>query len=49
MLCLDSVALWHGGIGTESEHYEQAGSIREREESAGKRCHASATLGSGQA
>jgi len=23
MLCLDSVALWHGGVDTEGEHYEQ--------------------------
>jgi len=29
MLCLDSVALWHGGVDTEGEHYEQAGSIRD--------------------
>jgi len=28
MLCLDSVALWHGEMDTEGEHYEQDGSIR---------------------
>jgi len=29
MLCLDSVALWHRGMDSEVEHYEQAGSIRD--------------------